>query len=135
MATKQSILRRTGSCPTRIVDVPEWGDDSTDGKILVRGMTIREFEVNQARADDGKATAAVLARCVLQDESGLRMFSDDDISALAELPLAEVTPVSKAIMELSGLGDDPAAPKPANEAVEDAGKGSELTDSGEHVSS
>jgi hypothetical protein len=101
--TRDQILKHSGTYTSKEVHVPEWsigGDDV----VLVRGMTIREFEINQSRVDDGLSTAALIVRCVL-DEAGLRVFSDTDTAMVAELPLSSIKRLSEAIADLSGLND------------------------------
>lgn len=121
--SKQSILKHAGVFTPRVVHVPEWADENGDDVVLVRGMTIREFELNQGRAENGEATASVIARCVL-DETGGRLFDDSDVRMIAELPLARIGALSKAITEESGLGDND-----AEQAVKDAEGNSAATPS------
>jgi hypothetical protein len=106
--SKDSILRHAGVFTTREVHVPSWADESGDDVVLVRGMTLREFEVNQLSAgkEDGQATAALIARCVL-DSSGSRLFGDSDVRLIAELGLKESGELSRAISIQSGLLDEP----------------------------
>lgn len=120
--SKDSILKHAGSFTSKEVHVPALADENGDDVVLVRGMTIREFELNQARAEDGKATASVISRCVV-DETGGRVFSDADVDRIAELQMDIVQPLSQAIAEMSGLGADGDSAK----AVKDAEGNSEPT--------
>jgi hypothetical protein len=103
--SKESILKHSGMLTTGEVHVPAWADDTGDDVVLVRGMTIREFELNQARAVDGTSTASLLARCIV-DSTGGRVFADDDIPRIAELGFGEINRIADEIAELSGLGED-----------------------------
>lgn len=111
--SRDSILKHAGSIDTREVHVPKWADENGDDVVIVRGMTIREFELHQARltraGDDenklGKANAQLIARCVVGDD-GRRVFSDADVNQIAELGLGDVLRLSSAIQDLSGLNDD-----------------------------
>lgn len=118
---KGSILKHVGVFTAREVHVPAWADENGDDVVLVRGMTIREFEINQSRADDGLASASVMSRCIV-DENGGRIFEDADTERLAELPLESVKLITQAITEASGLGDN--APAAVQAAVVDAEKNS-----------
>jgi hypothetical protein len=133
--SKGSILKHAGSFKAREVHVPAWADESGDDVVLVRGMTVREFELNQGSADDGKASARVIARCVI-DESGGRVFdsTDADVNLIAELPLAQVMLLNQAIAQASGLGDDEPA-KAVDAAVADAEGNSDATPDGDTSSS
>lgn len=127
--SKQSILKHAGSFKTTEVHVPAWADENGDDVVLVRGMTLREFDINMARnGDDGLATASVVARCVV-DESGGRVFQDADTNYIAELPIADLQAVTRAIMSASGMGasDNPDVPQ----AVADAEGNSEAIPSGD----
>lgn len=120
--SREKIISHAGSFKSREVHVPAWADENGDDVVLVRGMTLREFEINQGRADNGMANASVIARCVL-DANGDRVFTDGDVSIIAELPMAEAQALSEAIAEESGLGGD----KPEAKAIADAEGNSETT--------
>jgi hypothetical protein len=122
--TKGGILKHAASFTPREVHVPALADDSGDDVVLVRGMTLREFELSQSYADDGKGTATVISQCVI-DEAGNRVFGKEDIGALAELPIAATKLITKAIMEASGFGSDDDAD--VAQAVADAEGKSETT--------
>lgn len=117
--SRSAILRHSGNYTTREVHVPEWLDGDDD-VVLVRGMTIREFEINQASLGkgEGKATAALVARCAL-DADGIRLFEDKDVDQIANLGLKQVKELSQVIGELSGLEDDEKKTSDA-EAADDA---------------
>jgi hypothetical protein len=135
--SKGSILKHAGSFKAREVHVPAWADESGDDVVLVRGMTVREFELNQGSADDGKASARVIARCVI-DESGGRVFdsTDADVNLIAELPLAQVMLLNQAIAQASGLGDDADTSQSAvDKGIADAEKNSDATSDGDSSSS
>lgn len=124
--SKSKILRHAGSVKTKEIHVKAWADEDGDDVVLVRGMTLREFEINQASSDDGKSSAKLIARCVV-DESGLRVFSDADVDLVAELPVAEAAEITNAIFKQSGLIADDNGEKSAEKAVSDAEGNSEAT--------
>lgn len=109
------ILKHAGNFKTREVHVPAWADESGDDVVLVRGITIREWEIHQGRmqrnaSDDkptGDANAALIAAAAV-DENGGKLFKADQIGQIKELGSGDVINLSNAIMELSGLtgGDD-----------------------------
>lgn len=105
--SRDNILKHAGTLPTKTIHVPAWVDEDGDDTVTVRGMTVREFEVNQARLGEGtgEATAALVARCVV-DENGGRIFRDEDVKQIAELGFGEVNRIGQAISELSGLTDE-----------------------------
>jgi hypothetical protein len=114
--SKDSILKHAGTINRKEVHIPAWADESGDDVVIVRGLTIREWEIHQARlgreaaaAGDkdpkGDANARLIARCVI-DENGARVFGDDDINAISNLGLGDVLKLQEAINEASGLGDD-----------------------------
>lgn len=123
--SKQAILKHAGVFKTREVHVPAWADDNGDDVVLVRGMTLREFEINQSRSEEGKASASVIVRCVLAAD-GTRLFDDSDVNAIAELPMADAAKLTEAIVDESGLGGG----KSESDAIDDAGKASEPTSDG-----
>lgn len=101
------ILKHAGTFITEPVHVPAWRDPATgEDVVLVRGMTVREFEINQAALgkEDGEATAALIARCVV-DESGGRVFEDRQIPQIAELGFKQINEIGKTISDLSGLSE------------------------------
>lgn len=109
--SRGNILKHAGVFTTKEVHVPAWADENGDDAVLVRGMTLSEFEVNQARvarADgegSGHATASLVVRCVV-DETGGRLFTDADIETVSQLGFAQVNLIAEAIGDLSGLGAD-----------------------------
>jgi len=127
--SKDKIVKHAGKHAIREVHVPEWVDEDGDDVVIVRGMSIGEFELNQARAADGKATAMVLARCIV-DGDGNRIFSDSDAGVIAKLPMAGIQRLSQAVASLS-FPDDAES---VDDAVEDAVKDSPETTSSDSVS-
>ena len=111
--SKDSILKHAGTINRKEVHIPAWADESGDDVVIVRGMTIREWELHQAslareandKAPKGQANARQIARCVI-DEEGRRLFSDNDVNSIAELSLGDVLKLQEAISEASGLGDE-----------------------------
>jgi hypothetical protein len=108
------ILAHAGNFKTREVHVPAWVDESGDDVVLVRGITIREWEIHQGRmqrnaSDDkptGDANAALIAAAAV-DANGGKLFNAGHIAQIKELGSGDVIALSNAIMELSGLtGDD-----------------------------
>lgn len=104
------ILSHTADCLKREVHVPAWANAAGDDVVIVRGMTVREYELNQLRVEAGKSSASLIAR-VAVDASGGRLFKDDQIDAIAELPLAQMMELTNAVTALSGLTDDDGDPR------------------------
>lgn len=106
---KQAILKHAGRYKTREVHMPEWADGDDD-VVLVRSITLREWELHQsqdARKGAGKLSAGLLARVILDDNGG-RVFSDDDADQLAELVVGDANELTDAVLEISGLTDESA---------------------------
>lgn len=123
---RSDVAKHAGVFKAREVHIPAWRNDAGDDVVLVRGMTLREFEINQSRADEGTASASVLVRCII-DESGGRLFTDEDKNVIAELPLAQVRLLNEAVAKESGLDPDEDPNVAIKVAVEESGKDSETT--------
>lgn len=112
---REAILKHAGNVETRVVQVKKWADETGDCDVILRAMTIKEFEIHQARVEreaaqsdgepKGEAAARLLARVII-DETGARVFTDDDVSQISNLGLAEIMKLDRALNELSGLGAD-----------------------------
>lgn len=96
--------------PQQVVDVPEWG-----GSVLVQGMTGAQrddFEQSIVRMH-GKKTdvdmrnirAKLAAQCIV-DESGERLFTDEDVQALGKLSAGALDRVFEAAQRLSGISSN-----------------------------
>lgn len=107
--SRDSILKHAGTTQTKVVHVEEWADESGDSSVILRSMTIKEFQLHQGRLarekDDGLSTARLLARHIV-DEQMRRVFSDEDAKLIGELPLGAVLKLSVALNEVSGIGGD-----------------------------
>lgn len=83
--SKEAIL--SAKSPAREIHVPEWG-----GSVLVKCLSGTEREawerwLNEAQSQQGTkfvlyGRAGLLVRCLV-DESGARLFSDDDMAVLS----------------------------------------------------
>lgn len=96
--------------PQELVNVPEWGGD-----VYVRGLTARELDKYQMSMlqQRGKSQVANLdnirAKLVVRttfDETGARIFTDDDAAALSAKSGAAVGRLFDVAQRLSGLGKD-----------------------------
>lgn len=111
--SKDAILKHAGTRKTETVHVPAWRDESGDDTVLVHGLTVREWELHQAqlardageKTPKGHANARLIARCVV-DDTGRRVFTDDDVNLISNLSLGEILKLQEAINQASGLGDD-----------------------------
>ncbi len=93
---------------TETVAVPEWG-----GEVLVRGLSGRErdgFEASvlEMRGQDTKVNlinlrAKLVAHCVIDAETGRRLFGDADIAALGDKSALALQRVFDVAQRLSGL--------------------------------
>lgn len=127
--SRESIIKHAGVFKTEEVHVPAWADETGDDVVLVRSMTLREYEVQQTRAsangskDEGKVAAAMLVRLVLKPD-GDRLFNDSDIDLIAELSIGDTDLLSTAIMHVSGLTDEAKAEQAKNSAAGQTGSSS-----------
>lgn len=92
------------------VPVPEWG-----GAVMVRGLTGTErdaFELTiVAMSQNGRRTnmnlanfrAKLVARCVVEPESGARLFGDEEAALLGQKSAAALQRVFEVAQRLSGL--------------------------------
>ena len=106
MLTREQILQAV-DLARETVGVPEWG-----GEVLVQSLTgwerdAYEATLMQLRGNNPQwnlvnARAKLVARsCV--DEAGARLFTDDDVKALAKKSAAALQCVYDVAMRLSGL--------------------------------
>ncbi|MGE5619532.1 MAG: hypothetical protein ACM3US_09780 [Sphingomonadaceae bacterium] len=92
------------------VAVPEWG-----GKVCVQGMTgaqrdAFEAEIVQGRGKDRSVNlqnirAKLVARTVVDPESGVPLFSEEDIKALGKKSAKALARVYDVAARLSGISD------------------------------
>lgn len=111
--SRESIVKHSGVQNREEVEVPEWRDENGDCTVIVRGLTQKEWEINQAilareAADDkakpkGEAAARLIVRCVI-DENGGRVFTDADINLIANLSFGSVQKLQDGITKASGIG-------------------------------
>lgn len=106
--TREAILG-IRDLQTEEVHVPEWG-----GTVLVRGLTGAERDEFEASVLErrGKSRelnlvnlrAKLVARCVV-DESGARLFLEDDVAVLGTKSAAALQRVFEACQRLSGMSE------------------------------
>lgn len=98
MLSRDQILSAS-DLPTEEVPVPEWG-----GSVFVRTLTIGErLEIAplMGQAEDLTLRLVVLSAC---DESGARLFADEDGAALATKDGKALERIALAAFRLSRLG-------------------------------
>jgi len=93
----------------KLVNVPEWGGD-----VYVKGLTGSERDKFEAGIIEQRGTQqkmnlvnirAKLCAFSICDADGKRLFSEEDISALAKKSAAALSRVFVVAQKLSGLGD------------------------------
>ena len=107
MAILQKLDILAHKLKTEVVDVPEWG-----GEVIVSELgasdSIAMLNSREYVAQDGKTinmatfTPALVACCVV-DESGQRIFTDEDVAALARCSPKPFDRVSTIALRLNGL--------------------------------
>lgn len=98
MLNKETILALSGKRKVKKLHVKAWGGD-----VFIRGVSAGEMDhiegMNEAYRKDPLSVPfhrATACAYFLSDESGKRMFGDDDIEKLNELPVAGFTQVFNA---------------------------------------
>jgi hypothetical protein len=104
MLTKDQILAAQ-DCPRECVNVPEWGGDVY---VCVMSGTDRDsFEASLVAArqlDVWNYRAQLAVRCIT-DESGARLFGDEDALALGKKNAAVLDRIGRVAQKLNKLGD------------------------------
>ena len=111
LLSKEAILA-ADDLPREIVSVPEWG-----GQVYVRTMTGTDrdaFEASLITRDSNTSSndqrmhnvRARLVSLTLCDESGSRLFSDGDITALGGKSAKALDRVFAVSQRLNGIGAD-----------------------------
>ena len=102
------------------VDMPEWG-----GAVLLRPLSAKAAMAIIGDDQRQSAVAAKLIVASLVDESGERLFSDDDVAVVEDLDAKAVLRLSREIMRLNGLGGDDIE-RTAGESEPSPGEGSSI---------
>jgi hypothetical protein len=110
MALNKEQILQASDIQLKEVDVPEWG-----GSVYVKGMTgterdkfessIIEMRGSQQRVNmiDVRAKLACYTIC---DESGKRLFTDNEVKELAKKSASALQRVFDVAQKLSGIGAD-----------------------------
>ena len=109
MLTREQILAAQ-DLPSEVVPVPEWGGD-----VRIRTLTTRErdrFEAATISVVDGKpqlntenVRARLVALCAV-DDTGARLFSDEDTDALGAKNASAVERLFSVAQRLNGFSKD-----------------------------
>ncbi|MFZ5745278.1 MAG: hypothetical protein ACOY7T_12450 [Pseudomonadota bacterium] len=83
------------------VEVPAFG-----GEVGLATLTAAEADRIRTLGEDGTPASVGIVLLGACDETGERLFKDDDKDFLAGLPAAEVGMIAKAILEHNGLTGD-----------------------------
>lgn len=109
MLTKDQILN-ANDLPTKVIPISEWGID-----VIIKTMTGTERDAWEASLVKGKGkntridatnVRAKLCVCVLVDEKGNRLFSDNDAFALGRKSSAALDKVFEIAQKLNGISDE-----------------------------
>lgn len=108
MSIKDKALARRGQRQLQKVEMPDWGEP-----VYIKGMSAAEkddFEAAQVSLNaKGKALHNFRARLVVAtacDEQGNRVFSDEDVDALGELPAKDVAKLFDVATKLNGMSKE-----------------------------
>lgn len=109
--TREEILARRGQVPEQDIYIEEWG-----GWLHVRGMTGAERDAFEESVVTGRGRnrevnlrnirAKLVSLCVVDPQTGQRIFSRADVEALGELSAAALDRVADVARKLSGLSQE-----------------------------
>lgn len=106
---KREEILKADDLARELVSVPEWGGD-----VYVRGMNGAERDKFEASIVETKGKSQVvnmanirakLASLTVCDESGQRLFSQEDVQALSQKSAAGLQRVFLVAQRLSGIGE------------------------------
>ncbi|OJW26899.1 MAG: hypothetical protein BGO49_21500 [Planctomycetales bacterium 71-10] len=100
MLTREAFLQARE--PRReLVAVPEFGEGATAYVRQITAGERDEFEASmqRKRGKDIRVRLVILATC---DAEGRRIFTDDDVPSLRELPAAALEPIVNAYLRMNG---------------------------------
>lgn len=127
MLTREQILAAS-DIVYKIVDVPEWKDtvrvkslSGTEVDIYQQGLFEGYGETKKINLVNGNARLCTLG---IVDEQGKRLFTDDDVAAIAAHNGSILEKIAKTIRQLSGM-----------DAIEDLAKNSVSGQSESSISS
>jgi len=96
LTREQILASRKDRKPVR-VEVPEWGGD-----VFVRVLSAAQsLEFTEGKSDRD-VLFVMLVNCLV-DEEGQRVFTDDDVEALAEEDFPVIMRVYQRVAEVNGL--------------------------------
>lgn len=100
MLTRDQILAAGATAAREVhpVEVAAWG-----GTVGVRRMSVGQA-LDWTRESDPGRRAALLVRNTACDGEGNLLFTDDDVSWLAEQPQVVLQPIVTAALDFNGLG-------------------------------
>lgn len=100
--TRDQILALASAPATTAVDIPELG-----GQVWIRPLTVAQvMELSRAGATtDAEALPRMIVWTVC-DQAGARLFTDQDLPALAELPVSLAGRIMQAIQKTGALDAD-----------------------------
>jgi hypothetical protein len=107
MLTKEQILS-ANDLPTQVVNVPEW-----NGSVIVKTMTGLErdsFEESMLKADKKSiayvgSKSRLCVRCIV-DDSGKRIFSDEDAEALGKKSAPAINRIYDVAARINGINKE-----------------------------
>ncbi len=111
MGTLRDKILAARELPRQEVETPEWAPFGVPS-VHVRGFTVAEAErygeVSTASGPDGKpltnsSIIAMLCASLIVDETGERVFTEDDAEALKAMPVSVVNRIVQAGLRQSGL--------------------------------
>jgi len=103
LATREYMESRANS--VRRVSVPEWGEDA---EVYVRNLSGHELDEITSMSDSGLSDirqAAIFVSIVAGDESGNRIFKDDDVDFILTRPYKGLQAIAEVALEYNGMSE------------------------------
>lgn len=105
MLTAAELLSKGCTRAVEKITVPLWGE------VYVRGLSAAEYDRFEAAGVKGESkeytpNTSMLLRLGVVDADGKHVFTDSDLTSLANLSAEVVRPLVKTIFRLCGIGTD-----------------------------
>lgn len=111
-----TIAQRNSDIQKEYVHVPEWASDAEDAAntyVCIRGLTgterdsyeasIVSFKGKDKQVNLRNARAKLVAACLIDEDTGDRLFKDHEVTLLGERSAVALNRVFEAAQRLSGL--------------------------------
>ena len=102
---RSRFLASRGNLKRQVVNVPDLGEVTVQELTAAARASIEELMFRD-KVNAGQWKLALVVRSVVDAETGVPVFADEDIKGLGELPARTIDPLFRAAFKLSGMGED-----------------------------